>query len=386
MTRWEEILHYLNPYATAKTPASWDERTRDFVAWARVKRQHLIKEQGPVSYPVKRISAVVTAYLDEDRHPSLTPRDQLYAKEWQEYEADPDTVKFWLIGSATGISYADTETRVDDLTAAGMDLDEAVEQAAREQAELWDAWEAENGIDFRHGHPRFPKGSQDRRGRRMARNAACLAIMIAQGQEPLKDPAYIELDQEIAEYEAASGKSYDPEMVVEHELRNAILCGEVPRWRVDPKSGRLTVIDEAAAQASADMVAEPISEPSPREVLLKTLYGYAGETQHGDMHVTRWNQALAALGESTGERPMTLIEAQENLRRFNKARWQPVVDAIMETAPKPPPDVAQDPVAAQIQQTAIDNYAEAVDAGIIGAINAGDWTHVARIATEKAAG
>ena len=92
MTRWEEIYRGIKPYHFPRIPDFWDKQTRDFVARLRVKRAELIEEQGPLSHAVKRLSGCITAYLDEDRHPSLAPREEVYAAEWKAYKADPSTM------------------------------------------------------------------------------------------------------------------------------------------------------------------------------------------------------------------------------------------------------------------------------------------------------
>ena len=69
-------------------------------------------------------------------------------------------------------------------------------------------------------------------------------------------------------------------------------------------------------------------ESDENDDLIDDVKSYARERHFGVAHVKRWNQVLTALGVETGERPMTLAEADDNLRRFNKGRWQPVVDAL----------------------------------------------------------
>ena len=68
--------------------------------------------------------------------------------------------------------------------------------------------------------------------------------------------------------------------------------------------------------------------------LIATLKGYAGETQHGDAHVTRWKQALAGLGDedaiAAGYTPMTADEAEDMADTYSASRWNPVVEALRE--------------------------------------------------------
>ncbi len=62
---------------------------------------------------------------------------------------------------------------------------------------------------------------------------------------------------------------------------------------------------------------------------------YAGEADHGDAHVDRWKQVLAAFGGDNGYTPMTAAEAQQNADQFQASRWDPVVTALqcLEVAP-----------------------------------------------------
>ncbi len=79
-------------------------------------------------------------------------------------------------------------------------------------------------------------------------------------------------------------------------------------------------------------------QPSgPYASLIRTLIGYQGETQHGDAHVERWTRALAAMGWGNHAKPMTLSEAKRMRDQFTASRWQPVVDALTQLQPPPPP-------------------------------------------------
>ena len=79
----------------------------------------------------------------------------------------------------------------------------------------------------------------------------------------------------------------------------------------------------------------------PEGSILDKVKGWAQETYHGEAHVRRWNQVLTALGHDTGERAMTLEEAEQNLARFKKDRWQPVVDAMRATKEDSPDEPYQ---------------------------------------------
>ena len=65
-----------------------------------------------------------------------------------------------------------------------------------------------------------------------------------------------------------------------------------------------------------------------RDPLVRELRMYAEEEYHGAAHVRRWKSALTAIGDDTGERAMTLAEAQDCYRRFSKQRWGPVVKRL----------------------------------------------------------
>ena len=99
----------------------------------------------------------------------------------------------------------------------------------------------------------------------------------------------------------------------EHQVRqDAITRGEDP---------------DAATEAMRARLAE--------EPLVDKVRRWAGEKHPGAAHVRRWNPVLAALGYDTGERAMTLAEAEANLARFLPRRWRPVVDAMRQMAEAP---------------------------------------------------
>ena len=119
--------------------------------------------------------------------------------------------------------------RIKQLVARGVDEDAAWDQAFAEQKKLFDRWEAENLADFMEGHPRFPRGSATTfTRRRCAENTAALRVMELDGLKPRKCPrTFVELDDEIAAYEARTGKKYSAANVDEWERRNKILRGEL---------------------------------------------------------------------------------------------------------------------------------------------------------------
>ena len=47
-----------------------------------------------------------------------------------------------------------------------------------------------------------------------------------------------------------------------------------------------------------------------------------------DEHVARWNRVLAALGEDTGEEPMTAEDAREIKSRIDNSRWDRTVRTL----------------------------------------------------------
>ena len=55
---------------------------------------------------------------------------------------------------------------------------------------------------------------------------------------------------------------------------------------------------------------------------------YAGETQYGAAHVTRWMKVRAAFGVDTGETAMTGSEARDMMDKYTAKRWRPIVEAI----------------------------------------------------------
>lgn len=64
--------------------------------------------------------------------------------------------------------------------------------------------------------------------------------------------------------------------------------------------------------------------------VLDEVLAYAGETQHGEAHVRRWQRAANGIKPDTfpGVDAMTAKEAEDMARRFMAARWNPVVAAI----------------------------------------------------------
>ncbi len=62
--------------------------------------------------------------------------------------------------------------------------------------------------------------------------------------------------------------------------------------------------------------------------LVRDLRIYEAETHHGTAHVERWTRALAGLGHGTHANPMDLNEALQMRKKYSRARWDPVVDAM----------------------------------------------------------
>ena len=92
-TKWEKVLKNQDPNNTQKVLDSWDEKTRDFIAFLRVKRIKLLKSHGPLAYQTKHVSGAITAWLDENRHPSLEPVEVVYKNFIQEYEKETNEIE-----------------------------------------------------------------------------------------------------------------------------------------------------------------------------------------------------------------------------------------------------------------------------------------------------
>ncbi len=63
--------------------------------------------------------------------------------------------------------------------------------------------------------------------------------------------------------------------------------------------------------------------------LISDVKSWAGEVQHGPVHVARWMKVLAAFGEDNGQTPTTLSEARNMWSRFSAARWDPVLGSML---------------------------------------------------------
>ncbi len=64
------------------------------------------------------------------------------------------------------------------------------------------------------------------------------------------------------------------------------------------------------------------------ESLVQDLRSYQAETHHGSAHVERWTRALAGLGRATHANPMDLNEALQMRKKYSRARWDPIVEAM----------------------------------------------------------
>ena len=90
--------------------------------------------------------------------------------------------------------------------------------------------------------------------------------------------------------------------------------------------------------------------------------GYAAETHHGALHVTRWKRVLEAFGleDYAGLEPTTLDEATVHVD-IGRPRWVPVLAhmaALDAVDPQPPPARGNVPVDAQVLATARSRAAE----------------------------
>ncbi len=102
-------------------------------------------------------------------------------------------------------------------------------------------------------------------------------------------------------------------------------------WHVDD-DGQVQVHDALAATVTlavgpADPLTAARNACVPADVR-SAVEGYAGETHYGAAHVKRWNRALAAFGDDTGETAMTGDEAQDMMDKYTAKRWRPIVEAI----------------------------------------------------------
>ena len=109
------------------------------------------------------------------------------------------------------------------------------------------------------------------------------------------------------------------------------LTVRVVPWHVTD-DGQVQVHDGLAATATLDVgPADPQTAARtacvPADVR-SAVKGYAGEKHHGSAHMKRWNRALAAFGDDTGETAMTGDEAREMMDKYMAKRWRPIVEAI----------------------------------------------------------
>ena len=84
----------------------------------------------------------------------------------------------------------------------------------------------------------------------------------------------------------------------------------------------------------------PSKTPAPGGAyasLIQNILGWRDEQAPGSDHHERWTRALAALGHGSHANPMTASEAQGYVDRGWGGRWQPVVNALTQLNPPPPP-------------------------------------------------
>ena len=84
----------------------------------------------------------------------------------------------------------------------------------------------------------------------------------------------------------------------------------------------------------------PSNTPAPSGAyasLIQNILGWRDEQAPGSDHHERWTRALAALGHGSHANPMTATEAQTYVDRGWGGRWQPVVNALTQLNPPPPP-------------------------------------------------
>ncbi len=87
-------------------------------------------------------------------------------------------------------------------------------------------------------------------------------------------------------------------------------------------------------------VPPPTNTPVPGGAyasLIQDILGWRSEQAPGTDHYVRWTRALAALGHGSHNNPMTVSEAQGFAQQYSAARWQPVVNALTQLNPPPPP-------------------------------------------------
>ncbi len=109
------------------------------------------------------------------------------------------------------------------------------------------------------------------------------------------------------------------------------LTVRVVPWHVTD-DGEVQMHNALAATATLDVgPADPLTAARtacvPADVR-SAVKGYAGESHYGSAHVKRWNRALAAFGDDTGETAMTGDEAREMMDKYTAKRWRPIVEAI----------------------------------------------------------
>ncbi len=96
--------------------------------------------------------------------------------------------------------------------------------------------------------------------------------------------------------------------------------------------------------------------------LRETVEFHAGEAHHGDAHVDRWKQVLAAFGDVNGHTAMTAAVAQQNANQFQASRWNPVVTALQCLEAAPAAEDASDQAGPEITVAGGGDIAEGADA------------------------
>ena len=101
---------------------------------------------------------------------------------------------------------------------------------------------------------------------------------------------------------------------------------------VDSGTGyTVSAVAGVATAAVADDDPPPPSECTPElpsdAVTVTEVETWRDEYTH-DEHVSRWNRVLAALGEDTGEEPMTAQEAKDIKSRIDNSRWDRTVRTL----------------------------------------------------------
>ncbi|MYF84797.1 MAG: hypothetical protein F4176_12060 [Acidimicrobiia bacterium] len=102
-------------------------------------------------------------------------------------------------------------------------------------------------------------------------------------------------------------------------------------------------ISGAGTVAVTDDDPPPVCTPNlPADaVTVDEVTGWRDKHSHNADHVKRWNEVLAALGEDTGETPLTVAGSRANENRFIRSLWNRVtrtLEAIEQCANQPQPE------------------------------------------------